>query len=73
MYDLLAPGGMLAIGNAIALNEHFWTPDLMGDWTMLYRTEDKMLRLTTKLPEEARVEIVNEPAEAYYFLLVRKP
>jgi trans-aconitate methyltransferase len=73
MYDLLAPGGMLAIGNAIAPNEHFWTPELMGDWTMLYRTEEEMQRLTTKLPEEAQIEIVKEPAEAYYFLLVRRP
>jgi SAM-dependent methyltransferase len=72
MYDLLAPGGMLAIGNAMAPNEHFWAPEFMGDWTMLYRTEEEMLRLASKLPEGAEIEVVKEPAGAYYFLLVKR-
>jgi len=70
MYELLAPGGVLAIGNAIAPNEHFWAPEFMGDWTMLYRTEEEMRKLAARLPDNAEIEVVKEPAEAYYFLIV---
>jgi SAM-dependent methyltransferase len=73
MYDLLAAGGFLTVGNAIAPNEHFWTPEFLGDWTILYRTKEEMQTLAALLPEEAQVEITVEPGGAYYFLTIRKP
>lgn len=73
LYDQLAPGGLLALGNALAPNDHFWSPEFILDWTMLYRTREEMVRLTAKLPGSARADITVEPGGAYYFLLVRKP
>jgi SAM-dependent methyltransferase len=73
LYDQLAPGGLLALGNALAPNDHFWSPEFILDWTMLYRTRDEMVRLAAKVPESAQVDITVEPGGAYYFLLVRKP
>jgi extracellular factor (EF) 3-hydroxypalmitic acid methyl ester biosynthesis protein len=72
LYEQLAPGGLLAMGNAVGPNEHFWPPEFMLDWTMLYRTREEMLRLAELLPETAETDVVAEPGNAYYFLIVRK-
>jgi extracellular factor (EF) 3-hydroxypalmitic acid methyl ester biosynthesis protein len=73
LYERLAPGGLLAIGNAVGPNQWFWSPECILDWTLLYRTEAEMRRLAAQLPAGVEVEVVKEPGEAYYFLLARKP
>ncbi len=73
LYGRLAPGGLLAVGNALAPNEHFWSPEFMLDWTLLYRTRDEMRALAARLPGDAGIEVVEESGGAYYFLLVRRP
>ena len=72
LFDQLAPGGLIALGNAIGPNDHFWSPEFMLDWTMLYRTREEMVRLGQRLPETAEVTVEIEPGNAYYFLLIRK-
>jgi len=72
LYDLLAPGGLLAVGNAVAPNEIFWATEFLVDWTLLFRTRKEMLELTAVLPEGAEKNVVEEPSGAYHFLLVRK-
>jgi extracellular factor (EF) 3-hydroxypalmitic acid methyl ester biosynthesis protein len=73
LYQRLAPGGLVAIGNAKSPNLHFWSPEMILDWSLLYRTDEEMRRLGARLPEGAEIEVVLEPGEAYYFLLARKP
>jgi SAM-dependent methyltransferase len=73
LYERVAPGGLLAIGNALAPNDWFWSPECVLDWTLLYRTREEMLRLAADLPGGSQVEVVKEPGGAYYFLLARKP
>jgi len=72
LFDQLAVGGLIALGNAMGPNDHFWTPEFVLDWTMLYRTREEMLRLGQRLPETAEVSVEIEPGKAYYFLLIRK-
>jgi hypothetical protein len=72
LYDLLADGGLLMIGNAIAPNEFFWATEFLVDWTLLFRTRDEVMNLAALLPESARVDICVEPSNAYCFLRVRK-
>lgn len=72
LYDLLAPGGLMSVGNAIGPHDCFWTPEFLGDWTILYRTRDEVRRMAAKLPASAAVDVVVEPGNAYYFLQVRK-
>ena len=72
LYDKLLPEGILAIGNASAPNQHFWVPEFVLDWTLLYRTEEEMRRLAAKLPSSAEVSVVLEPGKSFYFLLIRK-
>ncbi len=72
LYDLLAPGGLMSVGNAIGPQDCFWTPEFLGDWSMIYRTRDQVRRLGALLPESAIIDVVAEPGNAYYFLNVRK-
>ncbi|MEX1310301.1 MAG: class I SAM-dependent methyltransferase [Candidatus Sulfomarinibacteraceae bacterium] len=72
LYDLLAEGGMMSVGNAVGPQDCFWTPEFLGDWSMIYRTRDQVRRLGDRLPSTARIDVVKEPGEAYYFLNVRK-
>ena len=73
LYGRLAPGGMLLIGNASGPNRHFWSPEFVLDWTLLYRTKAQMRRLAAELPTEAAVDVELEPGGAYWFLVVRRP
>ena len=73
LYDLVADGGFLTIGNACAPQDMFWSAEFLVDWTILYRTREEVLRLAALLPENAEVDVVLEPGKAYYFLTVRKP
>ncbi len=73
MYDLLAPGGLIAVGNAVAPNDFFWSAEMLTDWSLIYRNEEEMRELTRKLPESTEIEVVKEPNGAFFFLLVRKP
>jgi hypothetical protein len=72
LYDLLADGGLLAVGNAVAPNEFFWSTEFLVDWTLLFRTEEEMMRLAALLPDSATREVVREKSGGYHFLLVRK-
>ncbi len=72
LYDLLAPGGMMSIGNAVGPPECWWTAEFLGDWTMIYRTREEVEELGKKLPDTAECEVVTEPRGVYFFLNVRK-
>ncbi len=72
LYDLLAPGGLMSVGNAIGPQDCLWTPEFLGDWSMIYRTRDQVVRLGDRLPAGAEVDVVTEPGNAYFFLNVRK-
>lgn len=73
LFECLAPGGLIAIGNALAPNEWLWSPEMVLDWTLLYRTREQMERLAAPVAAQAHVEVVIEPGGAYYVLLIRKP
>ncbi len=73
LYDFLAPGGLMMIGNALAPNEFFWAAEFLVDWSLLYRTKNEMKGLAARLPESAELEVVREPSGGYYFLKIRKP
>lgn len=72
LFDLLAPGGLMAIGNAKAPNSFFWAAEFVANWTLLYRTESEMNELAALLPESAELSVETDRSGAYYFLLVRK-
>lgn len=73
LYEKLAPGGTMLVGNASAPNDWFWAAEFLLDWTLLYRTDEEVRRLAAKLPPNATVSVELEPGKAYYFLCVKKP
>lgn len=72
LFERLRPGGLLAIGNALAPNDHFWLGEFVLDWTLLYRDEAALRRLAAAAAPAA-IELRREDAGAYDFLLLRKP
>jgi len=72
LYENLAPGGLLAIGNACAPTLNFWIPEFVLDWSLIYRTEEQLVSLTKKISKPGKVEVHIEPSAAYYFLVIRK-
>jgi SAM-dependent methyltransferase len=72
LYDLLAPGGLMSIGNAVGPPECWWTAEFLGDWTMIYRSREEVEELASRLPDSAEVDVVTESDGVYYFLNVRK-
>ena len=72
LYDCLAPGGEMLIGNAKGPNNYFFCPEFVLDWTLIYRTQEEMRELASVLPGDARVEVDLEPGGAYWFLRIRK-
>jgi SAM-dependent methyltransferase len=72
LYDWLTPGGMIAIGNALLPNTHFWSPEFVLDWSLIYRSKADVAEFASRLPPCASFEVTTEPGGAYHFLLVRK-
>ena len=74
LYERLAPGGLLAVGNALGPNMHYWLAELVLDWTLIYRDRDELRRLASSLTGAgAELEILRESSEAYDFIVLRKP
>ena len=73
LYDQLAPGGLLIIGN---MNEtplsNLWPMEFITDWTLEYRDEAQMLRWAEPLDASARWTEL-ESTGRVRLLFVRKP
>ena len=68
----LAPGGLLAVGNARVDDSQWWFPEFVLDWSLRYRTREDMRKLAARIDGLAGVDVVLEPSEGYYFLLLRR-
>ena len=73
LYDALAPGGLLIIGN---MNEtplsNLWPMECIADWTLYYRTHEEMMAWAQPLkPAAAWTE--TEPTDRVRLLFVKKP
>jgi len=72
LYDLLAPGGLMVIGN---MNEtplsNLWPMEFIADWSLYYRSEAEMLAWTDGLDCEA-VSTQTDPTARVRLLYLRK-
>ena len=72
LYNILAPGGTLIIGN---MNEtplsNLWPMEFIADWTLQYRTHDQMMAWVDGL-NAAEAWTETEPTERVRLLYVRK-
>jgi SAM-dependent methyltransferase len=73
LYDALAPGGRLIIGN---MNEtplsNFWPMEFIVDWTLYYRTDAQMMAWTEGM-NAARAWTETESTGRVRLLFVEKP
>jgi SAM-dependent methyltransferase len=61
LYDTVAPGGTLYIGNMVPTNPSRWFMELHLDWQLVYRTPAEMLELARSAASDARIRILEEP------------
>ena len=72
MYERLAPGGRLIIGNMRAGTDMVWPLEFIEDWTLHYRTEAELAALAVPLGA-ASVEVRRDRTGYNLFLIARKP
>lgn len=72
LYDQLAPGGTLLVGNYHPSNPTRTYMEYWMDWVLCYRTEEELRALSRGLPG-ARTECFMEDARCQLFLEVTRP
>jgi extracellular factor (EF) 3-hydroxypalmitic acid methyl ester biosynthesis protein len=60
LYDTVAPGGTLYVGNMVPTNPSRWFMELHLDWSLVYRTHDEMLELGRAAAHGAQACILEE-------------
>lgn len=73
LYDRLAPGGRLVIGNMRAgPTAPLWPMEFICDWSLIYRNEAEMRDLAAGLEADA-VELKTDSTGSVYLLSLRRP
>ncbi len=72
LYETVAPGGVLYIGNMVPTNPSRWFMELHLDWFLVYRNRSEMLELARASAPEARVRILEEPTGVNPFVSLTK-
>lgn len=73
LYDMLAPGGVLVVGNFIEGHPFGFFIESASDWFLLHRTPSAMLELSHGCAPTPEVRLEQEPAGVNLFLCLRKP
>ncbi len=72
LFESLAPGGLLVIGNLKASRKMGrWAAEMICDWPMIYRTEQEMLDMAKKIKAE-NIQLLTDRTDKVYLLLLRK-
>jgi SAM-dependent methyltransferase len=72
LYDNLAPGGTLYIGNMTPDNPSRWFMDFHLDWSLIYRERAEMMDFAQAGAPQARVAIVEEQTGINPFVTLTK-
>ena len=75
LYQHLAPGGVLAVGNVRAPSSSPWENEFVVDWSLIYRSRDEMARLADDLRgiEDIEISVETEPTGQFLALIIRRP
>jgi hypothetical protein len=74
LYSRLRPGGRLLVGNLTETPNTTWLMDYVLGWSLVYRTEETMLRLADGLaPTPARAGLTRDSTGRCIFLDVTRP
>lgn len=73
LYEQLAPGGRLVIGNVKRSAEaSLWPLEFIADWNLIYRSEADMRRLAANL-DPAKVELSSDATDRVVMIVLTKP
>jgi hypothetical protein len=61
LYETVAPGGWLCLGNMVPSCPTRWVMEFHLDWQLEYREREELTRLAQKAVPSARLEILEEP------------
>lgn len=71
LYDALAPGGRILLGNVADHNPSRWIMEYFCDWFVIHRSPEALESLAADLvPRPASVEVISEPSGVNLFLSV---
>ena len=74
LYERLRPGGRMLMGNLVETPNSTWMMEYALGWTLLYRTDESMLRLGHRLtPQPERIGITRDATGRCIFLDVKRP
>jgi SAM-dependent methyltransferase len=73
LYDRLAPGGRLVVGNFVPCADTRFVMESVMDWHLIYRTPEALLALGRALPASAKAAFADEPTGLNGFLVVDRP
>jgi len=71
LYAALRPGGLLLIGNMKAATDMIWPLELIADWSLHYRSAERVLDWAEGLPG-AQISLATESTGYDYLLGLRK-
>jgi chemotaxis methyl-accepting protein methylase len=73
LYDQLAPGGLLIVGNMRdTAHGNLWPLEFISDWSLVYRNAEEMRDLAGGIGP-AELELRTDPTGRIYLLRIRKP
>ncbi len=72
LYQKLAPGGLLIVGNMKAATDNVWPLKFILDWELTYRTKEEVYELGAGL-DAASMELRTDPSGYSYLLYLRHP
>jgi extracellular factor (EF) 3-hydroxypalmitic acid methyl ester biosynthesis protein len=74
LYERLAPGGQLVIGNLVEADDATWLMDFVLAWHLVWRTPSAMAELARGLsPDPRRVDVSVDATQKCLFLEVHAP
>jgi len=73
LFDKVAPGGRIVIGNFSAPAVSSWTQTYLLDWNLRYRTREEMEELLSELQDDmCEGEVVEDGSGRCYFIVARR-
>lgn len=72
LYEVVAPGGTLFVGNMVPSNPTRWVMEFLLDWQLEYRERGAMLELARRASATARIEVLEELTGVNPFVALTK-
>jgi len=72
LFELVAPGGTLYVGNMVPSNPCRWFMELHLEWTLVYREREQMLDFARMAAPGAKIEILEEQTRVNPFVTLTR-